>query len=127
MNTTEPQSVGTKDDNQTVTPLLENLETNDLIMAALAYLGPLLLIPLITSREQSFVKYHLQQGIVLFGVYLVVQIIMSMFMFAMWMWPIMTIMNLAILALTVVGVVHVVKKQEAPLPIIGSLASYIKL
>lgn len=127
MNTTDPQSTGTEDSNQTTTPLIKNLDSNEVLMAALAYLGPLLLIPLITSREQSFVRYHLRQGIVLFGLYLAVQVVMSMFMFAMWMWPLMSILNFGILALIILGIVHVVKKQEAPLPLIGSLASYIKL
>lgn len=108
-------------------PLIENLDTETLVMAALSYAGPLLLVPLLVKRDQSFVQYHLRQGIVLFGLYLVIQIVMSMFMFTMLMWPVMNIVNLGILVLMILGVVNVVKKQEAALPLIGSLASYIKL
>ena len=126
MNSNEPQPASAKAPGDDTAQLIENVETNEIVMAGLSYLGPLLLIPLFTSREQSFVKYHLQQGIILF-VYLVVQVIMSMFMFAMWMWPLMSIINLGILVLIILGIVHVAKKQETPLPLIGSLASYIKL
>ena len=121
---TEPTQASSVDEQ---VPLIENLDTETLVMAALSYAGPLLLVPLLVKRDQSFVQYHLRQGIVLFGLYLAIQIVMSMFMFTMLMWPVMNIVNLGILVLMILGVVNVVKKQEKALPLIGSLASYIKL
>lgn len=127
MNTEPNQSNTTTEPNETPVQLIENLDTNTLIMAALSYAGPLLLIPLLMMREQSFVKFHLRQGIVLFAVYLVAYVVMGMFVFTMILWPLFNIIGLAVLALMIYGVVNVVKKQETPLPVLGSLASHIKI
>ena len=41
------------------------------IMASLSYVGPLVLIPFLTKKEDPFIMFHVKQGIVLFGLEIV--------------------------------------------------------
>ncbi len=43
----------------------------DRVLSALAYLGPLVIVPLLVRRKARFVRYHTRQGMYLFVVYVV--------------------------------------------------------
>ncbi len=102
---------------------------NTLILNILSYLGPLVLITFVVGKDKPDVRFHLKQGLVLFGIELVIYVaggffvVMTMGLFA----PVLMLINVACLALTVVGIYHVMQKQEKPLPFIGFLANKIPL
>jgi uncharacterized membrane protein len=94
---------------------------NRTLMGILAYIGILVLIPLLVEKNDSFVKYHVRQGLVLFVIEIGVWVIGSM----IWMLaPVLMFVNLGALILAILGIVNVVNKKEAPLPLVGQFASH---
>lgn len=128
------QNQTTESTTQTVTPAIENTNTtkatpeikDDMLMGILCYIGPLVIIPYMTTLDNSFVKYHVKQGIVLFGFEIVIYIIGSMFLFSGF-YPIIVLLNLGTLILSIIGIVNVIGKKETPLPLIGQLADKVKI
>lgn len=93
----------------------------DTIMASLAYLGPLVLIPFLAKKDNAFVKFHVKQGLVLLVPELILYVISS----SMMVWsllPLLNIINLGFLALSIFGIVYALQKQERQLPLIGHFA-----
>ncbi len=97
---------------------------NDKIWAMLAYI--LFPIPLIFAKDKTaFVKYHINQGLILFIFSFVGQIILGIsrhFPFSV----LNFIFNAFCIVLFVVGIINVVKKKEKPLPLIGKWFSFLK-
>lgn len=94
------------------------------VMAALSYLGILILIPFFVKKNDPFVHFHLKQGVVLLVPELIVYVASGMMYF---MWPIWNIVWLALLGFTIVGVLNALTKKEKALPFIGQYASRINL
>jgi uncharacterized membrane protein len=95
--------------------------TNETVMGVLAYLGILVIIPLLVSMNDPFVKFHAKQGLVLFCIEVVISAIG--FGFPPF-WMIINLINLAVLVLVIIGIVNVAQHQQKELPIVGSLATY---
>ena len=96
----------------------------NVLMAVFSYLGPLIIISYLTAKEDSFVKFHIRQGAVLFGIEIALMILTSMF------YPLMMLswlINLGILILSIIGIVNAVKGKEEELPLVGHLAVHIPL
>jgi uncharacterized membrane protein len=106
----------------TATPQIEN----DTLMGVLCYLGPLVIIPYMTALDNPFVKFHVKQGIVLFGLEVILYIAGTMFLFN-GLYPIIMLLNLGTLILTIIGIVNVVSKKEVALPLIGQFAEKVKI
>ena len=96
---------------------------NSTVMGVLSYLGPLVIIPYLMEKKDEFVRFHTKQGLVLFGLEVVVMILGSM----MYLYMIGTLFNLVTLVLSIIGIVNVVQGQRKELPVIGSLANSIKI
>ena len=101
------------------------------IMGILCYLGPLVLVPYLTERENPFVKFHIKQGLVLLGFAILSFLISSfsglLFIFAIFLIPLIILFNLFLLILVIIGIVNAVKGAQKPLPLIGGLARKIKI
>lgn len=93
-------------------------------MAILAYIGPLVIIPYLTSKHDAFVKFHVKQGLVLLCIEVLIWVITPMFFGAFW--SLLRLINLLTLVLAIMGIVNVVNKKETMLPVVGGLASYFK-
>lgn len=96
---------------------------NNKLMAIISYLGILWIIPFLTdAKNDPFVKFHVKQGIVLFvcdlAVWFLVGYIPGSYMFA-------PILNLALLAMVIIGVMNAANNQQKPLPVIGVFAEKI--
>jgi uncharacterized membrane protein len=93
------------------------------LMAALSYLGILVLIPIFTHKDNPFVKFHIKQGLLL----LIIEIIFSLL--GRYLFVIFFLLNpligLAILVLIVMGILNVVNGEQKKLPVIGSYAEKI--
>lgn len=91
------------------------------LMAVLAYLSILVLIPLLVAKDDPFVKFHVKQGLVL----AIIGLLVSILSMGMMMWiffPIVGIINLGLLALSIMGIVNVIQGKEQKLPLVGHLA-----
>jgi uncharacterized membrane protein len=103
---------------------INNKKDSPSLMGILSYLGPLVIISYLTSKDDLFVKFHIKQGLVLFSIEVIVGVLMPMFFWQMW--SLLRLINLATLILSIIGIINVVQKKEKMLPIVGSLSSYFK-
>lgn len=101
-------------------------EDNGLVMGILCYLGPLVIVPYLVAKENTFVKFHIKQGVVLAVIELIIYVLgMSMLFWNLW--SLISLLNLACLILSILGIINVVQKKEAALPVIGGLADRVKI
>lgn len=96
-------------------PVTDNA-SNEKVMAILAYLGILCLIPVLIADESDFVKYHANQGLVLF--------IAEIILFAIGIipiigWLISFIGFLGAVILAIMGIINAANEKKEPLPLIG--------
>ncbi|OGG49656.1 hypothetical protein A2763_03170 [Candidatus Kaiserbacteria bacterium RIFCSPHIGHO2_01_FULL_54_36] len=91
------------------------------LMAVLAYLGILVVIPLIVAKGDPFVKFHIKQGLVLVIIELAMWAL-AMTMLGWQLMPLVQIVNLGVLILAVIGIVNAVQGKEKELPLVGSFA-----
>ncbi len=96
-------------------------------MAILAYLGPLVLIPLFGAKEQKFARYHTNQGLVLLLASIawsIVYNIVSWILLAI-SWRLYTVvsiigfLSLVFFVLCIIGIVNAVNGRAKELPVIG--------
>lgn len=94
------------------------------LMGVLSYIGPLVIVSYATAKDDPFVKFHIKQGLVLLAIEVVVWIAGMM----MWqLYPLLSIINLAVLVLSIIGIVNVVQGQEKELPLVGGFASHVTI
>lgn len=94
------------------------------IIAALSYVGPLIIIPYLTNREDPFTHFHLKQGLVLVIIEIILWVLgMPLFMF----YPIISIVNLGLFILSIIGILNTLQRKEVALPLVGKFADQIKL
>jgi len=87
----------------------------EVVLAVLAYLPGLMVIPLIVSlMSETFVWYHVKQGILLAVVW-IVTIFSFYFPILPWLLLLFTFICL------IIGVVNAITQKERPLPLIGFL------
>ncbi|MDO4489184.1 MAG: DUF4870 domain-containing protein [Eubacteriales bacterium] len=97
---------------------------NNKVMAILAYLSWLVLIPLLGAKDSKFARYHCNQGLVLAIAELCAMVICGMlaavpvigFIFGI----IRLLVSLLCVVLTVMGLINAANGQAKELPIIGS-------
>jgi uncharacterized membrane protein len=94
---------------------------NSIVMAVLSYIGPLVIISYLVSRNDQFVKFHIKQGLALFGVEVVMWLI-GMFMFIYPLWILINIINLIVLILSILGIINALQGKEKELPLTGKFA-----
>ncbi|MDX1359377.1 MAG: DUF4870 domain-containing protein [Clostridia bacterium] len=101
---------------------------NNKVMAVLCYIWILWLIPLITEhKNEPFVRYHINQGIILTIAWVVLQfaagilrlipVLGSLVTWAVW---------IVLVVLMIIGILNAVNMEEKPLPIIGTLFTVYK-
>ncbi|MDD5318675.1 MAG: hypothetical protein PHF79_02555 [Candidatus Pacebacteria bacterium] len=109
---------------QASTPESKTGSSHTTVMGVLSYLGILVVIPLIVSRHDPFVKFHIKQGLVLLVIDIILWIVVQLFWILA---PIVGLINLGIFVLVVLGIINVVQKKEKELPIVGSFAKHFKI
>jgi uncharacterized membrane protein len=96
------------------------------VMGVLAYLGPLVLVPLLAAKDDAFAQFHARQGILIFAVEVIVYVLSGMLLYGFFfLWQLISLINLACLVFSIIGIVNVIQKKETPLPIIGHLTKYL--
>ena len=92
---------------------------NKKLMAVFAYVGPLIIVSYIVAKDNPFVKFHIKQGLVLF----IIEIAVWFLGMAFWpFWMLLQIVNLAMLILSIVGIINAVQDKETELPVVGHFA-----
>ena len=90
-------------------------------MGVLVYLGILVIIPYLVAKDDSFVKFHIKQGLVLVVIEFIMWIL-GMILLPLWM--LLAIINLGVFVLIIIGIVNVVQGKEQKLPLVGDFARY---
>lgn len=113
-------------DMETVQPDPQDVEKNK-AMAILAYFGCLWFIPFFVARDSAYVRFHLNQGLLLFLAGLAlwfVGMIVSFVGIGMgilsltYVYP---IVYMGVFALAIMGIISAVKGEMKPLPLIGGI------
>ena len=105
------------------------------LMAVLCYLNILCLIPLFagTHKTSPFVKYHLNQGIVLFLASIALSVALGIITgvlglvalagayFLVVLIPLIWILEIVPVILVILGILNVLNAKMAPLPVIGGI------
>lgn len=92
---------------------------NAKLYGILAYIGILWLVGMFVSPEKDdpFVRFHVNQGIILFIAAILVNILTSI-------WGLFGILNVGIFVLFIIGIVNVCQGAMKPLPLIGNFVLY---
>ena len=83
------------------------------LLAALCYLGPFFLLSWLMKPKSKFVRYHVNQGLVLFLCWIVINI----FDFIPFMW----LANIFGVVCFFCGIANALKGRRKPLPLIGEI------
>jgi len=95
---------------------------NQKLMAVLCYLGFLWIIPLLTdSKNDPFVKFHINQGIVLTLLFVAAMVINVIPILGQ---IISFIASIAGMVFAIMGIINATKMEEKPLPLIGGIQIY---
>jgi len=101
----------------------KNKESKDIkenkIITILSYLGILFIVPLLLKPNSKFAKFHAKQGLVL----------TISWMVAMVLYPVMGLgflIHIAIVVLSIMGIVNVSEGEMKKLPVVGDLAEKFK-
>lgn len=91
------------------------------LMGVLAYLGILVVIPLLVAKDDPFVKFHVKQGLVL----LIIEVgwwllVMSLYFLLM----LMPLFQFAIFVFIIIGIVNVARGKQKELPFIGNFSKH---
>ncbi len=106
----------------------EDIQQNR-FMAVFSYLGILFLIPLIAGKHSPYVRFHANQGIVLFLTELIFNVCRSAvrianhfsFIHFGWVLSILNVFSYVFLVLAIWGIINVCTGKAAKLPFIGEI------
>ncbi len=99
-------------------------------LAALSYLGILVLIPILAAPNSKFARFHSNQGLVLLIVNIVLNIALSIVKIAMYsiadplgrIFSVITwAVGILIIVLAIIGIINAVQGKAKELPIIGKI------
>lgn len=102
----------------------EDIQKNR-IMAVLAYISWLVLIPIFAARESPFARFHINQGLTLAVVEVIISVAARILRFIPLIGGIVrlaaSLIHLACFVLSVIGAVNAAQGKAKELPIIGSV------
>lgn len=96
----------------------EDIEKNK-VMSALAYLGILFFLPLVTCPESQFGKFHANQGLLLLLAWLAGTIVFTIIPIIGWI--LLPVYSLAIFILFLFGLINTLNGKAVELPLIGKI------
>ena len=90
------------------------------VMGILAYLGILVLVPILAAKESPFARFHANQGLLLLIANVAFCIIYYILMFiSLTLGMIFSILSIGFIVFIVIGIINAVKGEMKELPIIG--------
>ncbi|MCL2086395.1 MAG: hypothetical protein FWH05_02215 [Oscillospiraceae bacterium] len=89
-------------------------------VAALSYLGILVLIPLLTMPDSKFAKFHVNQGLILCIAHAAALFLNFLLGFVFIIgWLVMSVIGIALFTLVVLGLINAFTGKAKELPVIG--------
>jgi uncharacterized membrane protein len=107
-------------------PPVASTKSSNTLMEVLSYLGPLVIVSYIMSKDTPEIKFHVKQGAAVFLIEVIVWLL-AHFVFIWMLWPILDILNLVTLVLSVIGIINVVQDKQKELPVIGAWANGLNI
>jgi uncharacterized membrane protein len=108
----------------------KDIEENK-VLAAISYLGILVLIPLLMKKESKFVKEHAKQGLVLFIAEIVLWIVDLIFAFIPVLGLIISILIWIVLVaigiVSIIGLIYALQGKFWKMPLVYDWAQSFKL
>lgn len=89
--------------------------SNNKIMAALSYIGILVILPLLLAKDSRFAQFHANQGLLL----LIVDVLLSVLSFIPVVKFFAGIIGLVVFVFCIIGIVAALKGEAKELPVIG--------
>ncbi|MFC1678387.1 DUF4870 domain-containing protein [Patescibacteria group bacterium] len=89
-------------------------------MAVLSYIWILCLVPLLAKRDSKFAQFHAKQGLIIFGMEIITH-------FLFWFQPFQAFFALALLIVSVIGVIKSYNGEWYKVPLIYDLSKKINL
>ncbi|MBA3678945.1 DUF4870 domain-containing protein [Candidatus Saccharibacteria bacterium] len=110
------------EDNKSVS--VKSGSDNDKLMGILAYMGLLVIVPIVAGGDSKFVKYHANQGLVnvlLWVAIFIINIILAFIPFVGFITLFTWVLYFVPIIFAILGIVNVVNNEQKPLPIIGEI------
>jgi uncharacterized membrane protein len=98
---------------------------NNKLFGVLAYLGPLVIVSYLVKKDDSFVKFHIKQGLILLAIQIILWVVGSMLMPSLW--QLYRLVDLAVVILAIIGIVNVIQDKEKELPLVGKFSEYFSI
>ena len=89
---------------------------NNRVMAILAYLSLLFLVPLLSAKESPFARYHTNQGIIVFIIHAVGVMLTQIPEVG---WVVGAVISLFTTVLTIIGILNAYNGKAKELPLVG--------
>lgn len=86
------------------------------LMAVLAYIGPLVIVPLLVAKDSKFAKFHTNQGLILFLVAIVCSLLAKLKVIG-WLF---SVCGAVVFILAVVGIIYACQGKAKELPVVGN-------
>ena len=115
------EPVGGTSGNTSSMPTFDPKDVEDnKVIAALSYVGLLVLVPLLAKRDSPFAQFHARQGLVFLIIFMVGWLVFWIPLIGWLLW-------LAVAVLDIVGLVKALSGQAWKAPVIGDLAEKFKI
>ncbi len=93
-----------------------DIEANK-IFAILAYIGPLVFVPIFAARNSKFAKFHANNGLVIFITWLLCNILRAIPVIKHFVW----IISVLVAIVDIIGIVQAIKGEAKPMPVISDI------
>lgn len=90
------------------------------LMSVLCYFSILVFIPIFVAKDSAYTKFHANQGLILAIVAVISSVIMKALSFGIIEF-VCSIINIAVVVLSVIGIINAVNGKAKELPLIGSI------
>ncbi len=109
------------------TSSVQNTNTK-ILFGILAYIGILVVIPYLVAKDDPFVKFHVKQGLVLLSIEIILWLDLWFLANTIWvLYPLVNLLNLAMVLLSIIGIINVAQNKQKELPIVGHFSEYFKI
>jgi len=95
--------------------------TENKIMAALAYIGILFIVPLVAAKNSPYARFHTAQGFILFLGWLIVALVGWIPLLG---WLVGFLGGILLVVLSVIGVANALQGKMKKLPLVGNIKLY---
>lgn len=96
---------------------------DDKLMGILAYLFILVIIPLVARKNSKFIRFHTNQGLILLIIEIFAVAVCNILSIIPYVGLVFSILgyliDLACVALAIIGIINVCNKEEKELPVVG--------